>query len=567
MPSIIVQYPSGHKMSVDIAANKPLIKALETACLQRSLDPSKHSFVYKRRPVDLSATFRFSGLVNNACVDLVPNENDSGTQDESTEIRVCFRLDMGQRFVWIGCSHSSLWSILNDLATAHPEIAKFIGSPDDSSSRDLPSVVYLQEQVIGAENLRTTTPADLGILRGSALLQLHRLSPGLSVTSSNSVTNNPDVQPIAMVSTPPSHHYPPSLTIDQPMSVCDEQNEPIQIHLNPLPSIDTASENQFVSPFSVFAERPSQSAFGQPEQPPNYQHRASEQPKTLGALLGISLDRSSSSDYTVQPSRVVNPFVDFKFPSETVGMDLRTNDSDGDLFSNESKVNRESVAFRLVRTHSNSSSGGAHTSDDIPDEFFNHTEEDIRNILRAYRSEWTNGQPLQTAAMRKSARDQMYRKYPRAIIQFHWSDGVVVQACFDPRERVSALYQFVKEIIQFPEIEFQLYTTPPKFVLKDKTVNLIDANLVPMAKVYFSGKSTKADDALLPELLSSAIAENVTAARAVVTTWMQGLAAAQASSSSSKLPSDAASANVGSRQETAKPSSPIVPPKWLKLGK
>ncbi|KAF5395416.1 hypothetical protein PHET_12105 [Paragonimus heterotremus] len=98
-----------------------VFQALEAACLQRSLDPSKHSFIHKRRPVDLSATFRFSGLVNNACVDLVPNENDCGTQDESTEIRVCFRLDMGQRFVWIGCSHSSLWSILNDLATAHPE--------------------------------------------------------------------------------------------------------------------------------------------------------------------------------------------------------------------------------------------------------------------------------------------------------------------------------------------------------------------------------------------------------------------------------------------------------------
>ncbi|KAF5402976.1 hypothetical protein PHET_03058, partial [Paragonimus heterotremus] len=72
--------------------------------------------------------------------------------------------------------------------------------------------------------------------------------------------------------------------------------------------------------------------------------------------------------------------------------------------------------------------------------------------------------------------------------------------------------------------------------------------------------------ALLPELLSTAIAENVTAARAVVTNWMQGLATAQASSSS-KLPNDAASANVNSRQDTSKPSSPIVPPKWLKLGK
>ncbi|KAA3676039.1 uncharacterized protein DEA37_0004340, partial [Paragonimus westermani] len=314
----------------------------------------------------------------------------------------------------------------------------------------------LFEIVIGAENLRTTSPADLGILRGSALLQLHRLSSGLSVTSST--TSTPDVQPATTVSTPPLHHSPPSPKLGRSTSVHDDQDEPMQIHLNPLPPIDPENENQFVSPFSIFAERPIQSAFGQPEQPPNYQHPSSDQPKTLGALLGISLDPSSSNDCTVQPSSVVHQFVDFKFPSETVGMDLRTNDSDGDVFSNEHKVNRESVAFRLVRARSNtlSGGGGAQISDDIPDEFFSHTEEDIRNILRAYRSEWTNGQPLQTAAMRKSVRDQMYRKYPRAIIQFHWSDGVVIQACFDPREPVSALYQFIKEIIQCPEADFQL---------------------------------------------------------------------------------------------------------------
>ncbi|KAA3676038.1 uncharacterized protein DEA37_0004339, partial [Paragonimus westermani] len=98
--------------------------------------PSSH----KRHPVDLSVTFRFSGLVNNACVDLVPIDSVSGTHDESAEIRVCFRLGTGQRFVWIGCSRSSLWSILNDMAKAHPEIAQFIGSPDDSSAQDLLSV-------------------------------------------------------------------------------------------------------------------------------------------------------------------------------------------------------------------------------------------------------------------------------------------------------------------------------------------------------------------------------------------------------------------------------------------
>ncbi|KAA0186257.1 hypothetical protein FBUS_00025, partial [Fasciolopsis buskii] len=103
-------------------------------------------------------------------------------------------------------------------------------------------------------------------------------------------------------------------------------------------------------------------------------------------------------------------------------------------------------------------------------------------------------EPLQTAAMRNEARLKTYRKYKRAVIQFHWSDGIVVQACFSPRESLSALFCFVKELLRQSSMSFSLYTTPPKVTLSQSPTSLIEASLVPLAKVYFSAERSRGNE-------------------------------------------------------------------------
>ncbi|TPP67886.1 hypothetical protein FGIG_10715 [Fasciola gigantica] len=114
--------------------------------------------------------------------------------------------------------------------------------------------------------------------------------------------------------------------------------------------------------------------------------------------------------------------------------------------------------------------------EDLPDEFFEHTEADIRSLIQACRNVWNADEPLKTAAMRNEARLKMYRKYKRAVVQIHWSDGIVVQACFAPGEKLSALFDFVKQLLRQQSMKFSLYTTPPKVTLKQSSISLIEVN-------------------------------------------------------------------------------------------
>uniref|UniRef100_A0A183KNM4 Ovule protein n=1 Tax=Schistosoma curassoni TaxID=6186 RepID=A0A183KNM4_9TREM len=70
----------------------------------------------------------------------------------------------------------------------------------------------------------------------------------------------------------------------------------------------------FVSPFSIFSDRPSTSAFAnigqiEPTHPPIEQN---QRPRTLGETLGISLEMSSSPFHQNQAPSSTSPFNEFK---------------------------------------------------------------------------------------------------------------------------------------------------------------------------------------------------------------------------------------------------------------
>lgn len=569
MPTIIVLFPTGHRASIEVEPNKPLRKALESACSRRCLDPTKYIFIHNRRPVDLSTSFRFSGLVNNASLELVANDAPDSNLDGSTEVRICFRLDNGHRAVWSGSPHCSLWNILDQLAASTPEISQLLSVSGDSSGNCL-AVIYLQEQVVGVSKLKESTPADLGVLRGSALFQLKTVVPPVLPSPSQADTCKQRTFSTREEVTLSDHHQTvEKLHLDTHNEAAGMRGFSENLQFNKTASDATSTTTEavatanspltgIISPFSIFEKRPTESIFGQREQPQISDH----QPQTLGELLGISLEPASSPmDFTpaVQPDFQSS---EFRFPSETSGVDLRPQSFEDLHGQTNTEVDRQLVAFRQPPATTTPVSISA--DDELPDDIFEHTVNDLRSLLQHCRSEWMSSEPLQTAAMRRAARERMYRKYPRAIIQFHWSDGVVLQCCFDPRERVSSLYDFVGQRLRNPNSEFHLYTTPPRMILKDQTASLIDANLVPMAKVYFSASmSTKGEDTLLGEVLSNATVENAAVAEQIVRTWMSSVAASHQTS----VPDVPVTQSNTPFSEGVSREGPNTPPKWLKIGK
>ncbi|CAH8575157.1 unnamed protein product [Schistosoma intercalatum] len=317
----------------------------------------------------------------------------------------------------------------------------------------------------------------------------------------------------------------------------------------------------FVSPFSIFSDRPSTSAFAnigqiEPTHPPIEQN---QRPRTLGETLGISLEMLSSPFHQNQAPSSTSPFNEFKFPANTEGKDLNSN-----IFSSESKespddiVDRELVIFRRP----SSVSSGESFVDDLPDEFFEHTEEDIRKLMRSYRNEWAENQPLQTSTMRSEARHKSYSKYCRAIIQFHWVDNLIVQACFLPTEKVSALYKFIRDL-QNSTCDFKLYTTPPKLFLSDTNITLIEADLVPLSKVFYHPTDISADNVLRSDILDKASEENIIKAQSVVTYWMKKSPADNSIQNSSSQRDTDTQKNLRRTDRPASNSCSV--PKWLKL--
>nr|CAH8860504.1 unnamed protein product [Trichobilharzia regenti] len=544
MPFLDVLCPDGHKVIVEISKSTPLIQALEKACKISGLDPLK---------------YRFS-------------------------------------------------------------IAEIIsGQHNSSSGSTCPAIIYLQEKVIGENNLRSTTLANLGIIHGSALLQL------------NIVPYTAEDNPLSQHSVPPCEPTTTSIDMISKSNKIDESMEQIsrsesgvmnqealsrEAHkfddneekvveschqantISPnfgdiksqlatssnhagesstycnssdkkqeITAMDEDTFSGFVSPFSVFSDRPSVSAFanvGQMEATHCPSVEEERRPRTLGEILGINLETSSLSKFRYnEPQSSIHPFHQFKFPTETEGENLNSKISDSEAkSSSDNTIDREVIVFRRPTKPVSKND----VVDDLPDEVFELTEEDIRKLLRSYHNEWMKSEPLQTAAMRAEARRKYYSKYARAIIQFHWVDNVVIQACFTPSEKVSDLYEFVRGLLKDSSCNFQLYTTPPKQFLSDKNSTLIEANLVPLSKVFYDPIETRAESVLQPDVLEKATEENFIKAQSIVSNWMKNLQSSNSRQSNSSRERESNQRKQPS-QPTTSESEKCSLPKWLKLGK
>ncbi|CAH8862575.1 unnamed protein product [Trichobilharzia szidati] len=628
MPFLDVLCPDGHKVIVEISKSTPLIQALEKACKISGLDPLKYRFSHNRRPVDLSQSFDHSGLVNHADVELILS--DRVDQGQYTP-RICLRLDNGQRVEWTGRSDTPIWSILEQLASTNSHIAEIIsGQHSSSSGNTCPAIIYLQEKVVGENNLRSTTLANLGIIHGSALLQLN-IVPYTGEDNPQSQRSVPPCEPTT--TTTSTDIISKSNKIDESMEQISRSkgavmNQEIVLHkevhkidddeekvvegshgVNTIspnfgdikPQLATSSNHRvesntyynssdkkqeitamdedtfsgFVSPFSVFSDRPSVSAFanvGQMESTHCPSVEQERRPRTLGEILGINLETTSSSQFRYnEPQSSIHPFHQFKFPTETEGENLNSKISDSEAkSSSDNTIDREVIVFRRPTKAVTKNDA----IDDLPDEVFELTEEDIRKLLRSYHNEWIKSEPLQTAAMRAEARRKYYSKYPRAIIQFHWVDNVVIQACFTPSEKVSELYEFVRGLLKDSCCNFQLYTTPPKQFLSDKNNTLIEANLVPLSKVFYDPIEFESMIyihvlkvvILQPNVLEKATEENFVKAQSIVSNWMKNLQSSNSRQSNSSTEHESSQRRQQSQPTTSESEKGSLP-KWLKLGK
>ncbi|VDL60308.1 unnamed protein product [Hymenolepis diminuta] len=462
MTSLSVRYPSGHLNNIPVVPTEPLIKVLEAACAKKSLDPKLHKLVHNRKAVDLSIPFRFSGLANRATLELVPCDQTS------SKVHIGVRLQDGYRTEWNGMSDSTIWSVLESLASEDQRIADMLVTSSDDL---VPTVMYLQNYFRGEENLRDTTLNSLAI-RDSALFQLMKRPAPPPTTKkelkTHSVSSTPDApKPTESKAETEQSIHSRRKSSREPSSEASVETSVEEARL-PQPSLGAFQQEQNLSqgesalnfePFSIFGNTPKRSI-----KKHKYIFILAFQSMTIGEMLGISLepDSRTSSSEAAAPSQSR----EFKFPCETEGQNLM--DPEDESQENETararpcdreeKIFEKEIGTTAVTTSQDD-------TDELPDQYFELSRAELQRILADLRK--VAGRDIllgEQTAQKRAAQSKVLRFFPRCVIRFIWSDNIVLQACFRPLESVSALYDFVRERLTDQHLSFYLCESLSNFI-------------------------------------------------------------------------------------------------------
>ncbi|KAF6307390.1 UBX domain protein 6 [Rhinolophus ferrumequinum] len=151
---------------------------------------------------------------------------------------------------------------------------------------------------------------------------------------------------------------------------------------------------------------------------------------------------------------------------------------------------------------------------DLPVDFFNLTAEEVKREQRLRAEAVERLSVLRTKAMREKEEQREMRKYSYTLLRVRLPDGCLLQGTFYARERVAALYTFVREALQSDWLPFELLASGGQKLSEDENLAFNECGLVPSALLTFSWDAAVLEDIraagaepdsslLKPELLSA----------------------------------------------------------------
>lgn len=120
-----------------------------------------------------------------------------------------------------------------------------------------------------------------------------------------------------------------------------------------------------------------------------------------------------------------------------------------------------------------------------PDSFYDFTPEDYHRMMAEHKAAVDRQEiGLRTAIMREREEEGKAASLGPVNIRLVYPSGMICQAKFKATDKVGILYEFAASITECGRAGIVLYTTPPRFELKNEELSLYQAKLVPAANVY-----------------------------------------------------------------------------------
>uniref|UniRef100_A0A1A7XH85 Alveolar soft part sarcoma chromosome region, candidate 1 n=2 Tax=Iconisemion striatum TaxID=60296 RepID=A0A1A7XH85_9TELE len=588
--AVTVLTPNGRRQAIKVSPNTPLLQVLEDVCQKHGFDPHDHGLKFQRTVLDLTLPWRFANLPNNAKLEMVMSTRKQVVA--ANQVRVALQMEDGSRLQGSFSSGQSLWQ----LVTHFPQISE----SELSDPGATPVCVYMRDEVSGPEALKKTTLKSLGLTGGSAILRFllkKDKTPGEDETTAEPVTL------VAMETTPSSSPPPdpaPSFSEIKPEPVPTENSvtdQPMETHPVTTPAMATSMTSV-------------QQEAVQPKAPPTGSEISVEDGEESGPS-GLNSHTSSSSS-SVSPSA---PFIPFSGGGQRLGgpeegasarslssssssslsaltvespkaKKAKSSHSSSTKFKGAANIQDQEMDHRgeylepLEREpliyHLDSTSRHTEVNQDLPDEFFEVTVDDVRKRFAQLKSERKSLEetPLTTKSMRETQMKAKMERYPKVVLRVQFPDRHVLQGFFRPLETVGVVKQFVRSHLEDPEVGFYLFITPPKAILNNPSETLLQADLFPGALVYF-GSDIKTDFYIKKELLETSVSASQ-ANQSIASCMFQSPEASSGSAGveeAASLPEPAVDKfkqekpGPSAHNQAAKPvrSDPDKVPKWLKL--
>ncbi|EJD74408.1 hypothetical protein LOAG_18273 [Loa loa] len=496
MNSINVICPNSRRCVVKVTPSTQLHKILEEACLKQGFDISKHQLKHQNHILDLALPLRLTGLPNNATVEMVQSiDVGSGIP---VRIHIALQLPDGSRFMGEFSNKANLLDVLNEFSRkSAQELVK-------CTSGQVPCCAYMNKEYRGEAELKLTTLEAMGITGGRSLIryfamnmsqdEISRLENRLAEESERRKklekvyeTRKTENELRLQIENEREEIFERELREKRETEAAyllkhdqeTRRNLENTLHTMPLLSGNltlNASEHVAVS-----------------ERHPQASSRLNQLQSLLNQVntsLATNTADSLAEQLIDEDGRI--HISDLQTAARTQNDHQSSNVCNSITSSSEvsyltvGKCNRMPVIIRQDLESSENVRDAIGMRDDIDDQFFELTVNDIRSIRRDLRTEADIQE--QRAFLPKSyinAKNTRLKEesYKHTVVRFNCIDKTIIQAQFISREPVSRLFEFVTENLKNPMIKFDLCLANQRLP-STTSKNLIEVGVAPKSSLY-----------------------------------------------------------------------------------
>lgn len=142
---------------------------MEEVCKKQGLQVDDFDVKHHNKILDVSSIIRFSGLPNNAQLELCTIKKIRS----ETQVTLGLQLENGNRLMGNFSPNDNLWHILHELC------------PEELTPDKSPVVIYMRQEIYSEDKLKSTVLKSLGLTSGRAMIRLIHRTPEELRTQAN----------------------------------------------------------------------------------------------------------------------------------------------------------------------------------------------------------------------------------------------------------------------------------------------------------------------------------------------------------------------------------------------